>query len=89
VFFGENVPRPRVAAAMERLAAADALLVVGSSLMVFSGYRFVRAARRLGRPVAVVNLGRTRADGEVDLKLEAPCGRVLHALAERLAGVAG
>jgi len=81
VFFGENVPRPRVAGALEQLAEADALLVVGSSLMVFSGYRFVREARRLGRPVALVNRGRTRADGEIDLKVEASCGRVLERLA--------
>lgn len=84
VFFGENVPRPRVADAMQRLADADALLVAGSSLMVFSGYRFIREARRLGKPVAVVNRGRTRADGEVDLKIEAACGPVLSELAERL-----
>lgn len=85
VFFGENVPRPRVAHAMARLAEADALLVVGSSLMVFSGYRFVREARRAGKPVAVVNLGRTRADDEVDLKVEAPCGGALGGLVEQLA----
>jgi len=84
VFFGENVPKPRVEQAMARLGEGDALLVVGSSLMVFSGYRFVRAARRAARPVAVVNLGRTRADDEVDLKVEAPCGRALEALVERI-----
>lgn len=80
VFFGENVPRPRLAAAMARLAEADLLLVVGSSLMVFSGYRFVREARRRGIPVAVINRGRTRADGEIDLKIEADCGEALDAL---------
>ena len=85
VFFGENVPRPRVARAMERLGEADALLVVGSSLMVFSGYRFVRAARHAGKPVAVVNLGRTRADHEVDLRIEAPCSRALGAVVDALA----
>jgi NAD-dependent SIR2 family protein deacetylase len=81
VFFGENVPRPRLACAMEQLAGADALLVVGSSLMVFSGYRFVREALRAGKPVAVLNQGTTRADAEVDLKVERPCGPVLNALA--------
>ncbi len=85
VFFGENVPRSRVAVAMAGLERADALLVVGSSLMVFSGYRFIREARRLGKPVAVVNRGRTRADGELDLKIDAACGRVLERLTERLA----
>jgi NAD-dependent SIR2 family protein deacetylase len=77
VFFGENVPRARVEDAFGALEQADALLVVGSSLMVHSGYRFVRAARERGRPVAVVNLGRTRADGEVDLKVEDDCAAIL------------
>ncbi len=85
VFFGENVPRSRVEQARARLAEADALLVAGSSLMVRSGYRFVREARCSSKPVAVVNLGRTRADGEVDLKLEDDCGRALGALVDRLA----
>ena len=84
VFFGENVPRPRVERAMAALAEADGLLVAGSSLMVYSGYRFVREARRLGRPVAILNLGVTRGDGEADLKLEAPCGETLSALAARV-----
>jgi NAD-dependent SIR2 family protein deacetylase len=77
VFFGETVPRSRVAEAFESLDEADALLVVGSSLMVYSGYRFVRAARDRGRPVALVNLGRTRADGECSLKLERDCATLL------------
>ena len=70
VFFGENVPRERVRAASERLARADAMLVVGSSLMVYSGYRFVEMAVRAGKPVAAVNLGRTRADEWLTLKVE-------------------
>jgi len=77
VFFGENVPRSRVDEAFAALGEADALLVVGSSLMVYSGYRFVRAARERGRPVALVNLGRTRADGECCLKLERDCAMLL------------
>jgi NAD-dependent SIR2 family protein deacetylase len=77
VFFGESVPRSRVADAFAALDEADALLVVGSSLMVYSGYRFVRAARERGRPVALVNLGRTRADGECCLKLERDCATLL------------
>ena len=85
VFFGENVPRGRVSKAFERLAEADALLVVGSSLMVFSGYRFVREATRSGKPVAIINLGRSRADAEVALKIEAPCGEALTELVRRLA----
>ncbi|MBW7831831.1 MAG: NAD-dependent protein deacetylase [Simplicispira suum] len=70
VFFGESVPRERVEAACAALAAADAVLVVGSSLMVYSGYRFVQAAVAAGKPVAAINIGRTRADGLYALKLE-------------------
>jgi NAD-dependent SIR2 family protein deacetylase len=77
VFFGENVPRDRVATAMQALDAADAMLVVGSSLMVFSGYRFAHAAAKAGKPVAVVNLGRTRADPLLSLKVEQPCAEAL------------
>ena len=70
VFFGENVPRDRVEAAARHLERADAMLVVGSSLMVYSGFRFVETMARAGKPVAAVNLGRTRADGLLALKVE-------------------
>lgn len=79
VFFGENVPRERVERAQVHLAAGDAMLVVGSSLMVFSGFRFVREAVRLGKPVAAINLGRTRADDLLSLKVEADCAIALRA----------
>lgn len=84
VFFGETIPKRRVRKSMDALEASDAVLVVGSSLMVFSGYRFIRKANQLGKPVAVLNLGRTRADDEIDLKVEAKCGEVLPELVERL-----
>lgn len=84
VFFGENVPRPRVQAAMDALAASDAMLVVGSSLMVRSGLRFVEAANALGKPVAAINLGKTRADELLALKVEAACGDVLERVVEIL-----
>src|SRR5262249_53150252 len=84
VFFGENVPKDRVEHALGLLAASRALLVVGSSLMVFSGYRFVRAAERLGRPVLVVNRGRRRADASAALKLDGDAGPLLGALSRRL-----
>lgn len=84
VFFGEGVPPDRVAAAFRRLEEADALLVVGSSLMVFSGYRFVQAAVRVSKPVAAINLGRTRADEVMQLKIPAPCGAALAAVEQRL-----
>ncbi|MCZ7597211.1 MAG: hypothetical protein M5U09_04870 [Gammaproteobacteria bacterium] len=84
VFFGEAVPRSRVERAFAAVAAGGALLVVGSSLMVFSGYRFCREAYARGVPVIVVNRGRTRADGEADLKIEDDCGAVLEALVSLL-----
>ncbi len=73
VFFGENVPRDVVATAQAHLMQADAMLIVGSSLMVYSGFRFVRAAADRGLPIAAVNLGRTRADDLLTLKVEEPC----------------
>ncbi len=85
VFFGESVPEPRVRQAFAAVEAADALLVVGSSLMVFSGYRFVRAARERAIPVAIINLGRTRADAEVAIKVASPCAEVLERIEIALA----
>ncbi|WP_206956364.1 NAD-dependent protein deacetylase [Trinickia acidisoli] len=85
VFFGENVPHERVAAAMQALQAADAMLVVGSSLMVFSGYRFCTWAARAGTPIAAVNIGLTRADALFSLKVEVPCDEALSALAACIA----
>lgn len=77
VFFGENVPRDVVATALAQLDDADAMLIVGSSLMVYSGFRFVQAAAKRGVPIAAVNLGRTRADDLLALKVEAPCEAAL------------
>jgi NAD-dependent SIR2 family protein deacetylase len=77
VFFGENVPRARVETAMTHLRYADAMLVVGSSLMVYSGLRFVHAAVRAGLPVAAVSLGRTRADELLQFRVAAPCAEAL------------
>jgi NAD-dependent SIR2 family protein deacetylase len=71
VFFGEPVPRERVARAFEGVTKADALLVVGTSLMVYSGFRFAEAAAAAGKPIAAVNLGRTRADHLITLKVGA------------------
>jgi NAD-dependent SIR2 family protein deacetylase len=85
VFFGENVPRATVDDATRALEAADAMLVVGSSLMVYSGYRFCVWAQKMGKPIAAINLGRTRADPLLALKVAAPCAETLTALAARLA----
>ncbi|NKY26120.1 NAD-dependent protein deacetylase [Nocardia gamkensis] len=84
VYFGENVPKERVAAAYELVDAADAVLVAGSSLTVMSGLRFVRYAARRGCPVVIVNRGRTRGDELAALTLDGGCSTVLSALAERL-----
>ncbi len=77
VFFGENVPSERYTQAREALACADALLVAGSSLMVYSGFRFVRLAHEAGLPIAIVNRGRTRGDEFAGLKIEADVGSTL------------
>lgn len=90
VFFGANVPPQRVQDAFAALDAADAVLVVGTSLMVWSGFRFVDRAAKNGKPVAAVNLGRTRADALLELKVERPCAEALGALeilGESLEGV--
>jgi NAD-dependent SIR2 family protein deacetylase len=88
VFFGECVPAERVAAARSALESADAMLVVGSSLMVRSGFRFCEWAAQAGKPIAAINLGRTRADPLLTLKIEARCDDALPALADGLGGAA-
>lgn len=84
VFFGESVPKPRVAEGYALTDAADALLVLGSSLTVYSGYRFVRRAAERGLPVAIVTRGPSRGDREATVRVDAPLGDVLPALAARL-----
>jgi len=79
VFFGENVPGERVEHARDALRHADALLVAGSSLMVYSGFRFVRFAHEMGLPIAIVNRGRTRGDDIAVLKVDGDVGALLAA----------
>lgn len=79
VFFGENVPKSRIEDAYRALSESDALLVVGSSLMVFSGYRFAHRAAALAKPVVIINNGLTRADTLAELKLQGECGALLDA----------
>ncbi|HKI56381.1 MAG TPA: NAD-dependent protein deacetylase [Trueperaceae bacterium] len=86
VFFGENVPRPRLERSWAMLADAGVLLVLGSSLTVRSGYRYVVRAAAEGLPVAIVNDGPTRGDGDASVRLGGRLGRVLPALSERLLG---
>jgi NAD-dependent SIR2 family protein deacetylase len=80
VFFGENVPKERVLRCQQAVEAADALLVVGSSLTVMSGFRFVRQAARLGHPVVIVNRGPTRGDDLATLKLDLGCSDFLQSV---------
>ncbi len=84
VFFGENVPRDRLQRAWSMLDRAEALLVVGSSLTVFSGYRFVRRAREQGKPIAIVNDGATRGDADATVRSHARLGSIVPELARRL-----
>lgn len=77
VFFGESVPAGRVRRAMAAIERADAMLIVGSSLMVLSGFRFAKKMAEAGKPIAAVNLGRTRADELIALKVEATCADAL------------
>ena len=84
VFFGETVPRDRVDTAFDLVRCARSLVVLGSSLTVMSGYRFVLRAARDGIPVAIVNAGPTRGDEKADVRVDAPLGRVLPELAGRL-----
>jgi NAD-dependent SIR2 family protein deacetylase len=84
VFFGESVPRERVERASIAVRKSDALLVVGSSLMVFSGWRFVRQAHQQGIPIGIINQGVTRGDPQARVKLESECGSALTAVVTRL-----
>jgi NAD-dependent SIR2 family protein deacetylase len=88
VFFGESVPRDRVQHAFALVEDAGCLLVLGSSLTVMSGYRFVLRAAKLGIPVAIVNDGVTRGDAQATVKVDARLGDALPALVRRLQGAA-
>jgi NAD-dependent SIR2 family protein deacetylase len=84
VFFGETVPPARVAACFELVEKAASLVVLGSSLTVMSGYRFVLAAAKRRIPVAIVNEGATRGDAKASILIDAPLGRVLTAVADEV-----
>ena len=84
VFFGESVPRERVQRCLDAVDASRSVLVLGSSLAVMSGYRFVRRAAARGIPVAIVTRGATRGDGEATLHLDAPLAPTLSALVDAL-----
>lgn len=84
VYFGESVPKERVDQAFSLVDHAEVLLVAGSSLTVFSGYRFVRHASAANMPVAVVNRGRTRGDDLATVKVDGGCSEILALLAAEL-----
>jgi NAD-dependent SIR2 family protein deacetylase len=84
VFFGENVPKSRVEACFSLVSSSSALVVLGSSLTVMSGLRYVRRASSLGIPVVIVNQGATRGDPLATATLDAPLGKTLTALAREL-----
>ncbi len=88
VFYGDSVPRARVDDAYQRVESAALLLVAGSSLMVFSSFRFCRHAHARGIPIAIVNRGVTRADALAGLKLDADCTVALARVADALCGPA-
>ena len=81
VFYGENVPVARVQSCFQAIDKADAMLIAGSSLMVYSSYRFVRYAYDKQMPIALLNQGVTRADDLIDIKVNADCGSALEMLA--------
>lgn len=84
VFFGENVPAEWVGEAWRLFGEAEVLLVVGSSLHVYSGRRFIYRAQQEGVPIAILNLGPTRADEMAAARVEGRLGEVLPALADSL-----
>ncbi len=84
VYFGESVPKERVAEAYSLVDGADALLVAGSSLTVFSGLRFVRHAAAAGKPVAIINRGPTRGDALATVKVDGGCSELLALLSDEL-----
>jgi len=84
VFFGESVPKPLVAQCFAEVEQSHGVVVLGSSLQVMSGYRFVRRAAARGIPVAIVTRGPSRGDGEATIRVDAALGQTLALLAERV-----
>ncbi|MDR3662899.1 MAG: NAD-dependent protein deacetylase [Mycobacterium sp.] len=84
VYFGDSVPKGRVQRAYSLVDAADALLVAGSSLTVYSGYRFVRHAAAAGKHIAIINRGATRGDASATVKIDSGCSEILVMLASEL-----
>jgi len=83
VFFGETIPRQRTEKALDAMLGSDGLLIIGSSLMVYSGFRFCRLAAAQALPIAAINPGRTRADDLIDVKVASRFEEVIEALQRR------
>lgn len=77
VFFGDNIPLHRIEKVVRLIIDSEGVLVLGSSLQVFSGFRIVLQAKELGLPVAIVNIGETRADKLADFKINSKCSDIL------------
>ena len=86
VFFGDSIPKDRVAEAQLQLQNAEGLLVAGSSLAVYSGYRFCLWAQQQGKPILIVNQGKTRADEIASLRVGGSCARVLQSWLDSYSG---
>lgn len=84
VFMGDSVPKPRVATTRDALRAVKGVLIIGSSVMAYSSFRFCREAHRSGLPIASVNLGKTRADEILSLSVRLSAGDAMAALCRRL-----
>ena len=80
VFFGDNVPKSRVEEVYSQLEMSDSLLVIGSSLQVYSGYRFILRAHQLNKPTTIINIGPTRGDKFAQVKLSGNCSEILSKL---------
>lgn len=77
VFFGDNVPKDRAERLANLVCISDLLLVIGSSLQVYSGYRVLLHSHDLGTPIAIVNIGSVRGEDKAQLKISAKCGDVI------------
>lgn len=77
IFFGDNVPKARIETVAKLICNSDGLLVLGSSLTVYSGYRILLNSHDLGLPIAIVNIGPTRGDNLAQIQISAKCGDVI------------
>lgn len=77
VFFGDNVPKQRTETLANWICNCDALLILGSSLQVYSGYRILLNCYDMGIPIAIVNIGNVRGQDKVELKISSKCGDII------------